>query len=102
MNQASRATAAQSNTRMFGYLEQAATSASFQFCMSDSEYGPLLTKDFALTHSTGCLPITDIIRSILVDSDIVEPTYTSAASLVLRAITQQPRYPLAMRRRATS
>jgi hypothetical protein len=91
MNQPFWATDAQSKTRMFGYLEQARSRVVFQRCMFASAYGPLLTRVFTFTHSTGCLPITDIIRAIRVISPTAEPAATSAVSLVPRASTQHPR-----------
>ena len=42
--------------------------------MLGSAYGPLVTSDLTFTHSTGWLPITDIIRGIRSLIPIDEPT----------------------------
>jgi hypothetical protein len=64
MNQLSLTTDAQSNTRMFGYLAHALTSALSQSAMLASAYGPLPSSDFTLTHMTGIVTTSAIILSI--------------------------------------
>ncbi len=63
--------------------------------MLASEYGPLASSDLRLTHITGSPCAARIIRSIRVIRPTLEPTATSAVSLVPSAMTQQPRNPLA-------
>ena len=69
--------------------------------MSRSEYGPLAASDLTFTQSTGAVPSRAIIRWMRSASLTLDPTATSAASLVPSARTQQPWYPARMSRRAT-
>ena len=89
-NQVSWTAAAQSKMRIFGYLAQARSRASFHSSMFPAAYGPLATSDFTFTHITGASPRVDIMVSIRSSSPIVDPTETLAVSLVPRASTQQP------------
>ena len=60
------------------------------FC---SEYGPFDSSEVTSTHMTGWLPMRLIIFWIRCTRLTLEPTYTSAVSLVPSASTQQPLKP---------
>ena len=60
------------------------------------------TSVLTLTHSTGSSPMIDIMVSIRSAADETPPALRLAASVVPRASTQQPSYPAAFSRVATS
>ena len=70
--------------------------------MFGSAYGPDDSSEITLTHMTGSPWAAAIIRWIRVISPTLEPTATSAVSLVPSASTQQPRKPCRRSCRAAS
>src|ERR1700691_2547917 len=93
MNHQRLASPAQLKTRMFGYRAHARSSVWSHLRMLASAYGPEDSSEMTLTHMTGSPWAADIIRWILVIRPTLEPTATSAVSLVPSASTQQPRNP---------
>src|SRR5258708_401653 len=102
MNHGGWARAAQLNTRMFGWVAQAFSSAAFHFCMFASAYGPEWSREMTFTHMTGSPLVTAIISLILAARLTLDPTAMSAVSLVPSASTQQPSKPPLIRFRAAT
>src|SRR5580704_10329366 len=93
MNQPGLGSAAQLNARMC---------AVFHFCMLASAYGPECSSEITFTHITGSPLVAAIISVILAGRPTLDPTATSAVSLVPRASTQQPENPSLIRCLAAS
>src|SRR5215469_18065714 len=92
-NQPGWAVAAQLKMRIFGYWLRALTRARSQACSFAWDQGPLVRWVIVFTHMTGSPWAADIISWIRPGMPMLDPTDTSAASLVPSANTQQPRYP---------